>query len=287
MSAAAAPAPGPTTPDTLTRLADAMTRHDVPLEGSHVTWRTRGEGPPLVLLHGGHGSWAHWVRNIEPLSRRFRVLVPDLPGYGDSSAPAAPTLEALVDATQHTLDTLVGAGAPVALAGFSFGGLVATHLAARRGGVSHLALLGPAGHGGARRPRAALRDWREAAAQRQDDALRDLMRHNLQAHMLAGPADDLALAVHTMSCLRTRFHSKRISRAGGLAEPLRTVNAPVVLLWGEHDVTATPAELAPVLAGVCAAVVHTEILPDAGHWVQYEAADTVNTLLAGWLQAGG
>ena len=42
------------------------------------------------------------------------------------------------------------------------------------------------------------------------------MRHNLQLHMLASPADEQGLAIHTQACLRTRFHSKRISRAGGL-----------------------------------------------------------------------
>jgi pimeloyl-ACP methyl ester carboxylesterase len=43
----------------------------------------RGAGPTL-LLHGGTGSWTHWVRNIEPLARQFSVVVPDLPGMGES-----------------------------------------------------------------------------------------------------------------------------------------------------------------------------------------------------------
>lgn len=116
----------PATPATaLQGLAERMQRHDLPFEGGHVTWRCLGEGPPLVLLHGGHGSWAHWVRNVDALALHFRVCVADLPGYGDSSAPASPTLASLIDATQQTLDALVGAQTPVALAGFSFGGLVA------------------------------------------------------------------------------------------------------------------------------------------------------------------
>ena len=43
-----------------------------------------GAGPTLLLLHGGTGSWTHWVRNIGPLSRRFSLMVPDLPGMGES-----------------------------------------------------------------------------------------------------------------------------------------------------------------------------------------------------------
>ena len=49
--------------------------------GGKMVWRVWGEGgAPLVLLHGGSGSWMHWIRNVEDLSRDFMVLVPDLPG---------------------------------------------------------------------------------------------------------------------------------------------------------------------------------------------------------------
>ena len=269
-------------------LTQRMQRHDLRFQGGHVTWRCLGNGPPVVLLHGGHGSWAHWVRNIEPLSREFRVCVADLPGYGDSSAPALPTLDSLLAATRQTMDALLGAATPVALAGFSFGGLVAARLAAQRAAVSALALLGPAGHGGARGPRGELRSWREAQASNDPAALRQIMRHNLEMHMLATPADDQALAIHTQACLRTRFRSKSISRAGGLVDGLRLLHCPVLLVWGEHDITATPQGLAPLLAASCRHA-QSEVLANAGHWVQYEAADRVNALLSQWFdqQASG
>jgi pimeloyl-ACP methyl ester carboxylesterase len=275
-----------TRPELLQNLTRRLQRHDLPCDGGHVTWRILGEGPPLVLLHGGHGSWAHWARNLDSLSQRFRVCVADLPGYGDSSAPASPTFASLLDATRSTLDTLVGAQAPIALAGFSFGGLVAARLAVRRGAVSALALLGPAGHDGPRRPQGDLRSWRDAQATNDPETLRQVMRHNLQLHMLASPADEQGLAIHTQACLRTRFHSKSISRAGGLVDSLQALTCPVLLLWGEHDVTATPRELAPVLAVQCFHA-QAHVLEGAGHWVQYEAAEQVNDLLASWFTAQG
>lgn len=275
-----------TTQAELQDLAHRVQRQALPFDGGQVTWRCLGDGPPLVLLHGGHGAWTHWARNIDALSQRFRVCVADLPGYGDSSAPTSPTLASLLAATLHTLDALVGAQTPILLAGFSFGGLVASRLAVQRGGIQALALLGPAGHGGPRRPRGELRSWREAHKARDDVALGEVMRHNLQLHMLAAPADEQALAIHTQACLRTRFHSKSISRAGGLADSLRALHCPVLLAWGEHDVTATPLELAPLLAALCQRA-QTELLASAGHWVQYEAADRVNALLVGWLSRAG
>ncbi|MCX2861749.1 alpha/beta fold hydrolase [Paucibacter sp. PLA-PC-4] len=260
-------------------------RHQVPFEGGHVAWRCFGTGPALVLLHGGHGSWLHWARNIPALAARHTVWVPDLPGFGASSRPSATSLEGLVEAIVMTLDALIGGRAPVMLVGFSFGGLVAAAAAARRGAVSKLALLGPAGHGGVRRPRGELRSWREAAERRDDAALDDVMRHNLTMHMLHEPADALAVRIHRQSCLATRFRSKAISRAAGLNGWLAHCAGPLLLVWGEHDVTAVPAQAGCAVVEACAPQrsCQVQVIAGAGHWVQYERAETVNSLLLAWL----
>jgi pimeloyl-ACP methyl ester carboxylesterase len=59
-------------------------------EGVRVRWRRFGTDttqPPLVLLHGGHGSWMHWLRNAEALSAGRTLWLPDMPGFNDSDAP--------------------------------------------------------------------------------------------------------------------------------------------------------------------------------------------------------
>lgn len=259
--------------------------HRVPFDGGQVTWRCFGSGEPLVLLHGGHGRWSHWARNIKAWSGRFSVWVPDLPGYGDSDVPPEPSLDSMVDVLLHTLDALVPRATALRLVAFSFGSLVAAPLAVRRGGIVQLALLGPAGHGGARRPRGELRSWRGLVAH--SPAWVDSMRHNLLMHMIHGEGgdDDLDLAVHIHAdaCLRTRFHSKLHSRAGRLPEFLAAFRGPLMLVWGEHDVTADPVQAAALLsAGRRDCQVH--IVADAGHWVQYEAASQVNDLVLSWLR---
>ena len=259
----------------------AARRHLVDSDGVRICWRNFGHcGPPLVLLHGGQGSWLHWVRNVEPLARHFSVWVPDLPGYGDSDAPAGTTLASLLEPTIATLDALIGASAPVFLAGFSFGGLVAAHLAARRGKVEKLALFGPAGHGGRLRRTRALLGWRDAADAAE---LARRMRHNLAAHMLHEEAsiDALALHVHTVSSLRTRFRSQEISLGGGLQQALERSDAEMLLVWSEHDLAAEPAVLAPALTeGWPKRRAH--LVSGAGHWVQYERAAAVDRLLCDW-----
>ena len=269
-----------------TPVATRARLHRVMHQGRQVCWHQMGSGAPLVLLHGGHGSWLHWVRNIEVLATRFTVWVPDMPGYGGSDAPPEPTMDSLVAVTTGTLNQLVGDLTPINLVGFSFGGLVAAHLAAQRQHIHRLALLGPGGHGGPRRPSGELRSWRNAAAAGDAAALASVMRHNLAVHMLHDPAhiDALAVQVHTAACLHTRFHSKTISRSAGLGALLDRCRSPLLLAWGEHDVTAQPEAIARTLSEGRAGC-RTHVVADAGHWVQYEQADAVKHLLLNWLGA--
>ena len=55
-----------------------------------MVWRVWGVGEPLVLFHGGSGSWTHWIRNIPELSRHYELWVPDIPGLGGSAMPPKP-----------------------------------------------------------------------------------------------------------------------------------------------------------------------------------------------------
>lgn len=270
---------------TLHRLAE---RHDVAVPGTdaRIAWRRLGVGgPPVVLLHGGHGSWLHWARNVQALAARHTVWVPDLPGYGDSTGTADPTLESIVALLQTSLDRLIGAATPVHVVGFSFGGLVAAAMAAERGAVCSLALLGPAGHGGTRRPKGELRPWQPAHARDDGEALDDALRHNLGMQMLHGgehSADAAALYIHREACLRTRFRSKPLSRGAALPTLLARYAGPVLLVWGEHDVTAVP-ETTRSLLSQRTATSRFVVVPGAGHWVQYEAAADINALLLQWL----
>lgn len=260
------------------------------VDGCEIIWRSFGDGPASVLLHGGHGSWQHWTRNIGPLSRNRRLLVPDMPGFGDSGAAPRADLPGVVEVLARSLAQL--SPGRVDLVGFSFGALVAVHLATHAGlgdiDVGRLALLGPAGHGGPRRMTRALVDWRRC---HDPHALAAAMRDNLAAFMIADPAaiDSEAVAIHTRACRATRFHSKSISRAGGLQQALARFPGPVLMTWGEADVTMSPESIAGIArdsrhASADAPEVSVSVVPGAGHWVQYEAHQQVNRLLQAWLQ---
>ena len=266
------------------------TRHDVVHQGVRVCWRRFGPDsatlPPLVLLHGGHGSWLHWLRNVDALSADRALWLPDMPGFHDSDVPppAAPgeeALDPLLHALGGSLDTLIGAGTTIDLGGFSFGGLTAARFAARRGAVRKLALLGSGGHGTMRRMAVEMVNWRAA---KDRDAEIAALRHNLGALMLheGAESDALAFAIHDISCHDTRFRSKEVSLAGGLQAALDVHAGPQLLVWGEFDVTADPRPLVAQLA-LGHPQRRTAVVDGAGHWVQYERAEASNRLLVDFL----
>jgi pimeloyl-ACP methyl ester carboxylesterase len=108
-------------------------------------------------------------------------------------------------------------------------------------------------------------------------------RHNLGVLMIADRAkiDELAVYLQSQNAPRGRVKSRRFSRGDTLAAALPRVKARLSGIWGGRDATAYPflEERADVLRSVQPRA-RFEVIPGAGHWVQYEAADRFNPLLA-------
>ncbi len=121
--------------------------HESEVRGTVIAWSEMGEGRPLVLLHGLADSRRTWRRVAPLLARRFRVLMPDLPGHGWSGRPDAPyTLDWHAETIAHWMDAAQVAKAH--LCGHSFGGGIAQWmLLGNRSRVDRLALVSPGGLG--------------------------------------------------------------------------------------------------------------------------------------------
>ncbi|MFK7943972.1 MAG: alpha/beta fold hydrolase [Paracoccaceae bacterium] len=243
---------------------------------------------PLVLLHGGAGSWEHWVLNVDSLATRFCVLAVDLPCYGDSEAlPWETPVADYLAATEAAIREMTRGQARVHLAGFSFGGFIAADMAVRLGALSaSLSMTGGAGYG---KPegRGFTLDSRRRMAERlgrppRDEELRAMHRDNLGKLMLWDQTkiDDWAIDMQTKNVARTRFDSRRLSWAEGTPERLAQLSCPAAVIYGDHDAAAVP----PIaerfrLCRTARPDVRTELIPDCGHWAMYEAPETVNALL--------
>ncbi len=265
-----------------------MTSH----QGAQMVWHAWGQAaqPAVVLLHGGSGSWTHWVRNIVALcDGGWRVLVPDLPGFGDSDLPSGCTdVDHLPEHLHAGLQQLQAAG-PVALVGFSFGGMAAAlWLQAYPQDAQHLVLVGAPGMGLTVPERIPLKGWRHLPT---PEAQAQVHRHNLMALMLQTPEalDDLALKLHTANVQRDRMPRRRLSSTDIVAQVLPKLQARVSAIYGEHDALyrGRLPELQAAMQGWSSHWGQWHTVPGAGHWVQYEAADVFNAHLLTVLASAG
>jgi len=248
--------------------------------GRRICWHSFGSGMPLILLHGGHGSWLHFIRNVDALAAKHAVWVADMPGYGESDdMEGPPDIIAVAQAVKDSLTPLIGAEKNIGVVGFSFGGLVAAQLANLWPNVRRLALIGTAGHGGVRRQLQPMAQWRNLPPDEETAAL----RQNLASLMLTakGVDDPLAMEVHRRACYATRFRSRPLSRTASLLPLLDALNLPVLFIWGAEDVTILPEVVGPQLTQGRPEWRHI-IIPDTGHWAQFEHHGVVDRLLAEW-----
>ncbi|GAA4529971.1 alpha/beta fold hydrolase [Nonomuraea ferruginea] len=103
----------------------------VAVNGVRTWYDERGEGEPLVLLHGGFSDSRDFHGNLGALAGRFRVLLPERRGHGHTAdVPGPITVELMAQDTIAFLDEVVGG--PVRLVGYSAGATVALWVAVRR-----------------------------------------------------------------------------------------------------------------------------------------------------------
>ena len=245
-----------------------------------MVWHRWGKGRPLVLFHGGYGSWLHWFRNVLPLGEHYSVYAADLPGLGASDTPPSPRDPfAMGEIVARGLDTVLPPG-PFDLVGFSYGAVMAG-LASRLLGdrVRSFTLVGAGGLGLQRGNATQLHVWRASMT---EEKLAELHRANLAILMLANPdnIDDVALHMQVTNTARAVVKSRYISRGTTLADVLPEIKARLAGIWGELDSTTHPYTQQRIdLLRSVQPEAPFRVIPGAGHWVQYEAADEFNRVL--------
>ena len=282
-----------TVPPEVSVVVQSARRVCTPCGEGDLVWHVWGEQdadpalPPLLLLHGGSGSWTHWLHNVLPLAATGRrVLVPDLPGFGDSALPPSGTdADAMPVPLEQGLAQLLGDTA-CDLVGFSFGGLSAGLLAIQfPARVASLVLLGAPGMGLQALVPFKLKGWRHLPGEAQRLAVH---RDNLQMLMLHAPEaiTPLACQMQFANAARDRMPKRKLSRTDILARDLPGLRCPLHALYGEHDpfykgqapAYAAVMQQAPGFRGMHA-------IAGAGHWAQFEQPDAFNQALLGVLSA--
>ena len=269
------------------RIEAQAERLETPCGGGRMDWRAWGAGEPLVLLHGSFGAWSHWIRNVETLAQRYRVIAGDIPGMGDSDEPTQPfTVDTLADEISAGLELILPSPARFHFAGFSFGGIVGGHVCVRRNPhVQSYTALGSNALGLRFGKRA---EMAKPSSRMSEAELREVHRRNLGLTMINDPAriDDLALYLQGTNTRKARIRSGNIPRGDALARRLAELKAPIQGIWGEKDQTAGEylqdrIDLFRAIQPNCP----FNIVPGAGHWVAFEGPEETNRHLIDFLAA--
>ena len=262
------------------------------LSGGHsIVLQEAGAGPAVVFIHGsgpGASGASNFRQNIEAfVAAGYRVILPDLIGYGASSKPDGIdyTLQLFTDTLLEALD-LHGIAEEI-LVGNSLGGGIAIQAALDRPGLARaLVLMAP----GCLAPREAYfampgiagmvssfggPDFNLAEQQRLIANLLHPDAHGLITDALV--AERFAVASSQPKEVLVRM------RTPDLSPRLGEITAPVFVLWGREDAFC-PASHAALLLDACADV-RAITFARTGHWVQVERAAEFNAYTLDFLKA--
>lgn len=267
---------------------------DVTASGVRLRVAERGEGPTVVLLHGLFADHTTWDAVGDELVREFRVVSPDLPGFGESEKPPPVRYPYGVDAFAEAIaDLHAGLGLDrVAVVGHGLGGAAAITLAAEHAElVSHLVLVDalcfPAAFGFeqtlAQLPLVGSFVFRQLWGR---TAFHALFRERMLATGATVPAariDHYYDAFNSPAARGSAFATLRSTLDPRAVEARTTrVKTPTLVLWGRRD-RVYPAALGQRLARRIRDA-GFELL-DAGHCPQEERPREVALVIARFLRA--
>ncbi|MET9062907.1 alpha/beta fold hydrolase [Streptomyces antibioticus] len=275
----------------------AMHEHVLDVDGKKIFVAETGQGAPVLLLHGGGpgaSGISNYSRNIAELAEEFRVIVPDLPGYGRSSKGIDPTdpFGALATGIRGVLDQLGLENAH--FVGNSYGGACALRLALDTPErVDRMVLMGPGGIGttralptpglnrllnyytgdgpSRRKLEKFVRDYLVFNAAQVPDSIIDARyQDSIDPEVVANPP--LRRPKSLGALWKMDFtRDKRLNRLA----------VPTLVLWGAADKVNRPSG-GRMLAERMPNCDLYEVA-NTGHWVQWERAELFNRLCADFL----
>jgi 4,5:9,10-diseco-3-hydroxy-5,9,17-trioxoandrosta-1(10),2-diene-4-oate hydrolase len=274
----------------------ALDERTVTVVGKPIFFAETGNGPAVVMLHGGGpgaSGVSNYSRNIDALAQQYRVIIPDMPGYGRSAKEIdqSDPFGYLADMIRGLLDEL-GIGT-THLVGNSYGGAAALRLALDTPDrVNKLVLMGPGGIGTTRgAPTAGLKSLlsyygglgpsREKletfirtylvydGASVPDELIELRYAASIDPEVVANPPLRRPSGPTTLRTL-WRMDLTRDRR-------LRQLATPTLVLWGRDDKVNRPAG-GPMLLN---SMPNAELVMTShtGHWMQWERAELFNQLV--------
>lgn len=262
-----------------------MVKH-VTANGVRLAVVDRGQGRAIVLLHGFPLDHTMWRHQVDLLSSKYRVIAPDLRGFGASEAiPGTATMEDMADDTSALLDALE-VRQPVVLCGLSMGGYVAWEIVRKYAWrLAALVLCDtrsqpdtPAAANA--RLETAQRVLAEGMGSLAENMLERLLAPNTrerQPHLVQGLREVMLRTNPVGAAAALRGMAARRN-----ATPLlRSIFVPTLVLGGVHDAISPPSEMQAMAAAIPGG--RWVPIPEAGHMAPCENPHAVDRALVDFL----
>ncbi len=253
------------------------------LNGIRVRFDDVGTGPVVLLLHAFPLSAAMWQPQIEALRSRYRVIAPDLRGFGGSDAPPGPySMDTLADDAAALLEHLGVSRAVVA--GLSMGGYIAFAFWRRhRDRVAALVLADTRAGADSEEGRATREVNARLAEEQGAGAIADKLIPNLVAPGASQAVRDTLRALITANSPDGIAGALRGMAARPDSSPdLPGIDVPVLIIVGEEDGLTPPVESERMAAALPDATLAR--IPGAGHLSNLEQPEAFNAALLAFLE---
>jgi 3-oxoadipate enol-lactonase len=245
-----------------------------------------GEGAPVVLLHPFPAHHEFWLPVAEPLAARFRFILPDLRGHGDSEAGDGPATMAkhAADLARVMDDAEVGR-AP--LIGVSIGGYVLFEFWRKsRGRVAALGLCNTKAPADSAEARAGRLQAANDVLERGTEPFFESMIPRLLGKTTREARPDLVAGalrmLRKMSPLGVAQVQRGMAERHDSVDTLKTINVPVLLITGEEDILTGVNEAELMRQHIPGS--QMRVIPKAGHYSPWEQPEEVMRLLRSFLE---
>src|SRR5262245_53044213 len=248
----------------------------IDLHGRPVVIMQSGDGPPFVYLHSALGEAFMWFPFYQSLAKKFRVIVPTHPGFGQSGG--FDEIDSIEDMAFHYVELLDALGLDeVILGGVSLGGWIAAEFAVRW--PERVKKLWIADAPGLWVEESPLADLFRIMTDR--DRMRELLfhdQHGAMANIVISDQTDEAKMMHayqSLSALARLVWERPYNPK--LAGRLHRIQCPTLLIWGEQDCLVPPAYGEAYRSHIPQA--ELKLIKDCGHLPMFEKeAEFVETV---------
>jgi len=244
-----------------------------------------GDGPPLFLFHSLLSDRASFDAIVPQLSKSFRVIVPELPGFGGSHAVSgglAGVADRMAEAVKEA-----ASGQDTIVLGNGYGGFVALQMAIRHPAIAARLILADCGAAFSEPGRDAFRTMAAASKAKGLAAITDVAMRRLFAPEFQAEHPEL-MQDRREAFLNTDPEVFRAACAAlaelDLRPELTKVEVPVLVLVGEYDEATPPPMSCELAAGLPQA--HLEIIPGCAHVPQLQSPEIFLEVIGDFLPAG-